>query len=201
MDFVKEDLDFKKILLRRYKSYHLNELEMVAILLIDELNKGVPHLVKAEELEPFMTISSKDIDQIMSRLVKCGYLSLDNKRHCFSIAPLKEKIFKDTIREVYVNESEKKTFNSSQDVYDLVIEAIKRPLTPVEYDTVNSWMIQHIEKEEILQAIEKIKAKRKNILVASIDKEIKLSLKKKTIEISEKDKELLSDLDKDIYGS
>ncbi len=200
MDFIKEDLDFKKILMRRYKSYHLNEQDVCVIFLIDELNKGVPHHIKAEELEPFMTINTKEIDAIMSKIVKLGYLVIDNKKHCLSLAPLKTKIFNDTIRDVYVHEAELKTFNDSSELYQLVIDAIKRPISPVEYDTVNSWVIRKITKEDVSSAIARVKERKRSVTIAALNKELKIDkLNKETI-IDENSKELLKDLDKDLYN-
>ena len=41
MDFILEDIDWRKILIRRYKNYHLNENDLAVILLINELNRCV----------------------------------------------------------------------------------------------------------------------------------------------------------------
>lgn len=198
MDFIKEDLDYRKVLLRRYKSYHLNEVELCALLLIDELNRGVPHLIKPEELEPFMSISAKDIDVIMGKLVKFGYIIIDNTKHCFSLQPLKEKIFNDTIKEVSVNEAEANNFKTYEDIYNLVISALKRGITPVEYDTVNSWVIKKIDKELIETTINKLLTKRKSVTIAAIDKELNKSKKEKET-LDKNSEELLKDLDVDLY--
>ena len=97
MDFILEDIDWRKILIRRYKNYHLNENDLAVILLINELNRGVPHLISPEEIVPYTTMNAEQIEQIMSKLLKAGYASIEGVS--FSVNAIKKKIFDDTVKE------------------------------------------------------------------------------------------------------
>lgn len=174
MNFIIEDLDWRKILIRRYKSYKLDERDLAVLFLINELNRGAPHLVTSEEIAIYTTIDAKSIDSIMSKLLKYGYLSLIESPVCLSIEPLKEKIFNDTMKEVKYSDLplSKDQQNSIKASYSKIVESIGRPLSSLEFDMVTSWEKSGITEEELELAVVRARGKKSKVNIASIHKQI-----------------------------
>lgn len=174
MNFIMEDLDWRKILIRRYKSYKLDENDLAVLFLINELNRGAPHLVTSEEIAIYTTIDAKSIDSIMSKLLKYGYLSLIESPVCLSIEPLKEKVFSDTIKEVKYSElpmtiDQQKSIKTS---ISKIVDSIGRPLSALEFDMISLWNKSGITEEEVELAITRAKGKKSKVNIASIHKQI-----------------------------
>ena len=157
MDFILEDIDWRKILIRRYKNYHLNENDLAVILLINELNRGVPHLISPEEIVPYTTMNAEQIEQIMSKLLKAGYASIEGVS--FSVNAIKKKIFDDTDKTQF------------EEIYHRLEVILKRQITALEYDVVTSWSQQNMSLEQLNDIINTLKTTRKKLSIAIIDKE------------------------------
>lgn len=205
MDFIIEDLDWKKILLRRYKSYKLNEEEVIILLLINELNRGAPHLVSVEELEPFTTLPTQRIDQILTKLIELKYVTLSEQDASISIQPLKLKIYKDTIKDIKLEETTTNFSNAkekAESIYSKLEQVLGRQISSIEYDIICNWFKTGATEEMVSKAIEKVKSKRGNPSVASIDKQILLLQKSKEVsKLDPLDEDQIEILRHDLYGS
>lgn len=205
MDFIIEDLDWKKILLRRYKSYKLNEEEVIILLLINELNRGAPHLVSVEELEPFTTLPTQRIDQILTKLIELKYVTLSEQDASISIQPLKLKIYKDTIKDIKLEETTTNFSNAkekAESIYSKLEQVLGRQISSIEYDIICNWFKTGATEEMVSKAIEKVKSKRGNPSVASIDKQILLLQKSKEVsKLNPLDEDQIEILRHDLYGS
>lgn len=169
MDFILEDIDWRKILIRRYKNYHLNENDLAVILLINELNRGVPHLISPEEIVPYTTMNDEQIEQIMSKLLKAGYASIEGVS--FSVNAIKKKIFDDTVKEASLAKDEIQDKTQFEEIYHRLEVILKRQITALEYDVVTSWSQQNMSLEQLNDIINTLKTTRKKLSIAIIDKE------------------------------
>lgn len=203
MDFILEDLDWKKILLRRYKNYRLDEQELVVLFLINELNRGAPHLISVDELESYTTMSAQRIDSILSRLIELKYVALSEEDASISIMPIKQKVYSDTIKDIKLEETSRdfsKARDQAESIYGHVEQAIGRQISSIEYDTICNWFKTGANLELIDEAITKAKAKRGNPSVASIDKQLLILQKAKELASSDSlTKEQIEILKHDIY--
>lgn len=169
MDFILEDIDWRKILIRRYKNYHLNENDLAVILLINELNRGVPHFISPEEIVPYTTMNAEQIEQIMSKLLKAGYASIEGVS--FSVNAIKKKIFDDTVKEASLAKDEIQDKTQFEEIYHRLEVILKRQITALEYDVVTSWSQQNMSLEQLNDIINTLKTTRKKLSIAIIDKE------------------------------
>ena len=169
MDFILEDIDWRKILIRRYKNYHLNENDLAVILLINELNRGGPHLISPEEIVPYTTMNAEQIEQIMSKLLKAGYASIEGVS--FSVNAIKKKIFDDTVKEASLAKDEIQDKTQFEEIYHRLEVILKRQITALEYDVVTSWSQQNMSLEQLNDIINTLKTTRKKLSIAIIDKE------------------------------
>lgn len=169
MDFILEDIDWRKILIRRYKNYHLNENDLAVILLINELNRGVPHPISPEEIVPYTTMNAEQIEQIMSKLLKAGYASIEGVS--FSVNAIKKKIFDDTVKEASLAKDEIQDKTQFEEIYHRLEVILKRQITALEYDVVTSWSQQNMSLEQLNDIINTLKTTRKKLSIAIIDKE------------------------------
>lgn len=150
-------LDFKFLLIDNYKKYKINENTLATILVMDQLiNQGNP-FITAELLSLKMSLDVADIDIILSKLIINGYLEykVSGGKTVCSLAPLKEKLYKDF--ESYVSKED--ATENNQEVSANVKAAtkdieklFKRSLLPLEINKVKEWIMTGYRVETIVDA-------------------------------------------------
>lgn len=166
-NFELNALDFKYLLLEYYKKLDISENELVVILMIDHLISQNNNLITADLLTIKMNLSIKDIDSILSKLVRDGLLEYSGE---FSIEPLKNKVINHFRKEVSKKNINKHNNVSSSDknIYEIFEAEFNRMLTPIEISMIGEWINYGYSIETITGAL-KDSLKKGKKSVKSID--------------------------------
>ena len=89
-------IDFRYLLLDAYKKMDISEQEVMVILMIDHLLKDGNDFITPDLLALKMTLSTKEIDNIMASLMKKEFLTYEtvDGKMVTSLNPLKTKLYK-----------------------------------------------------------------------------------------------------------
>ncbi len=150
-------LDFKFLLIDNYKKYKINENTLATILVMDQLiSQGNP-FITAELLSLKMSLDVADIDIILSKLIINGYLEykVSGGKTVCSLAPLKEKLFKDFESSVSKEDATENNQEVSANVKAAtkdIEKLFKRSLLPLEINKVKEWIMTGYRVETIVDA-------------------------------------------------
>jgi len=114
-------------------------------------------------------MNAEQIEQIMSKLLKAGYASIEGVS--FSVNAIKKKIFDDTVKEASLAKDEIQDKTQFEEIYHRLEVILKRQITALEYDVVTSWSQQNMSLEQLNDIINTLKTTRKKLSIAIIDKE------------------------------
>jgi DNA replication protein DnaD len=182
MDLNCYDLDWRKLLVKHYKYYGLNENDLAVILCLFDILTPNQSLIGADDLVSYMTISKDDIDKSLVKLLDkkfIEYIQLNGKT-VTSLSPLYARILSDLKKDVVIesNENQHKADQSQvNSLYSYFEETLGRTLTGRETDRISFWLRTGADEKMIKEAVEKLKAQSKTISLAAVDK-ILLSLQK-----------------------
>ncbi len=184
MDFSIMDVDWRKLLIKHYKSptYKLNENEVVVLLCLDDILSSNKILVTGEDLVNYMTLTSEEIDEVLSSLLEKKYIDYirENNKTITSIEPIKNKIFEDLKRDIIIESNEASTKENKEKVdnlYSYFESQLGRVLTGKEIDRISTWVRSGASEGMIKEAVEKVKAKGKTLSMNAVDK-VLLSIQK-----------------------
>lgn len=182
MKLVYTDLDWKALLIKRYKNYGLNENSVSLLLCLDEILKEGPKLVTAEDFEWMMTIKKNEIDNILATLMTRKFIALETvgKKTFTTMRPLVEKILDDTQKDILIeNDNEKKNESKEQGqkIYSYFENMLGRSLSAIEFDRICTWFKEGATEGMIKEAVERVKSKTPRVTIRAVDKMI-LSLEK-----------------------
>ena len=77
MNISKTDLDWKNILVKKYLSYDLDELDVMVIFVSDNILIQEPKtLLTCDILGAYMKASREDVDQSLSKLISKKYINV-----------------------------------------------------------------------------------------------------------------------------
>lgn len=159
MNLNYQDFDWKNILIKRYPSYQLSELDVMVIFVSDNVLKLEENVFLTQDiLSNYMTSSREDIDQSLSKLIKKKVLEVipQDKGMRFSLEKFKETLYNDVVKDIALNErigrnSVGLTGDLSQSVEDL----IGRVLSPTERDHISAWLKNGADEGMVKEAVSK----------------------------------------------
>lgn len=159
------DVNFRSLLLRKYKTYKMNDLDCMVVLLCDELlNLDKTIAINSELLSNYMSTPIDKIDDSLAKLFDCNFIELviEDGVSKISLANLKMKIFKDFKKDIIIENSMiTNTSNSQSNIYEYYVNRIGRQLSPIETNKLLSLMQDGYLITEIKQAIDICKDKNK----------------------------------------
>lgn len=171
---VTEAIDFRYLVLEHYKSLKITEEEVTTIFMIDFLiSQGNP-FITADLLSLKMSLSVKEIDNILANLLKKGLIEYvsQGKKTVTTLNPLKKKLY----REFQLSFAKEQTIEKSKDfkesldnIYSQFEKLLNRPLSPVEISKIREWVSYGYEDEVIIGALKEALSKGKKTL-RSVDK-------------------------------
>lgn len=171
---VTEAIDFRYLVLDHYKSLKITEEEVTTIFMIDFLiSQGNP-FITADLLSLKMSLSVKEIDNILANLLKKGLIEYvsQGKKTVTTLNPLKKKLY----REFQLSFAKEQTIEKSKDfkesldnIYSQFEKLLNRPLSPVEISKIREWVSYGYEDEIIIGALKEALSKGKKTL-RSVDK-------------------------------
>lgn len=160
-------IDWKSLLLSKYKSLDIKEEEVLIILMIDFCLQNGETVITPDVLALKMNYDQNTIDNHLSILFNKGYITLDSNEEGklqTSLNGLKYILISSLINNEEKPEKEEKDLEKEKNIFNLFETKFGRPLSFIEMETMNKWFEEGIEDDKILLALnEAIKAKKKNI--------------------------------------
>lgn len=156
--------DWKKALLNYYKSLELTENDVMIIYLIAFLIEDEECLVTPDLIALKATLKYEVIDDILDSLMQKKYVTTISKdgKIITSVESLKRILF-----ELYLldeNNAKKNNQEKQKEILKIIEQTFARPLSFVEVNMINEWLIDGYSKEKILFALkEAISRKIKSI--------------------------------------
>ena len=137
------------------------------------ISQGNP-FITADLLSLKMSLSVKEIDNILANLLKKGLIEYvsQGKKTVTTLNPLKKKLY----REFQLSFAKEQTIEKSKDfkesldnIYSQFEKLLNRPLSPVEISKIREWVSYGYEDEIIIGALKEALSKGKKTL-RSVDK-------------------------------
>lgn len=155
---IEKVISFRLALLDSYKKLGLNENETMVILLIDYLLSQGNSLITSDLLSLKMTLQPEEIDGILVELLNKKYLSYKTEegKLVTSIENIRKIVYsemKKTLTWEVKKESVQKDESLISDLYSLYEDKASQPLSPIEKDTIVSWLKNGYSEEEIKNAV------------------------------------------------
>ena len=181
-------LDYRYILIDQYRELGLTENEVIVLLLVDTIYKNKPSLITGELLSSKMTLKSEEIDKILVSLMDKHFLSYEDVNGIMvtSMENTYKKIidlFKKNVTSINDLENDKSQSDSYSRVLKRITEEMKRNLSSLELDLINTWFNGEnmITEQQINFAIDECLMKNNKITVKQIDRIIIKNLSHKDV--------------------
>ncbi len=150
-------LDFPYVLLEQYKSLAIKEDELAVILMVDHLLKQGNKMVTSDSLALKMNIPVKDIERILSSLLKRGLVDYvkGSKGMKTTLDPLKERVYGDFSKRMEKEEAAMTDAEKAEEIGEtgrFAEEKLGRSLTPLEQSTIQDWFLLGYGAEDIKNA-------------------------------------------------
>ncbi len=168
------ELDYRYILIDRYKSLGLSEIDVMILLSIDNILKSKPMLVTADTLALKMTIDEKEIDRLIVSLMDRKFIEYEHKDQLLvtSLAPTYRKL--ETLYADSITGRRKLEQTLSEDDKQNIFEAFEKvmgtSLTRLDIDKIMEWIEDGIEDSMILESLNECATKNKKVTVRLVDK-------------------------------
>jgi len=188
MDLNHLDLDWRRLLVKHYKYYGIDERGLAVIFCISDILTSADILVTAEDLVSYMTLPKSEIDEILVALMEknlIDYVSKNGKT-VTSLSPLYKKIVLGLKKDVVIeskDSSKVKVTKTVNSLYSYFEEEMGRTLTGREVDRIAALVRSGADERMVKEAVAKLKAKNRSVSIAAVDK-IVLSIQKSS-DISE----------------
>ena len=179
-------VDFRYRLLENYKRLRIQEKQVIALLMVDHLLRGGNPLITGDLLSLKMNYSVSECDSLLAGLVKDGFLSYDagEGKMRTSLDPLKKRLyslFQTDLAHAKASVSSASRSEALSRLYAYFEKRLNRTLSPLESDTIDSWLDDAYSEEQIKDALESALASGKKT-IKSVDKELRTARKRSDIE-------------------
>lgn len=174
MNLTYDDVNWKNILIKKYLSYSLDELDCMVLFVCDAvLSVESNVLITCDILLPYMKASKDDIDKSLSKLMNKKYIEcvINNGNIYSSLSNFKQKLFNDEIKDISLRKSISENVNISESLYSY-IESLNGPLSPLDKDLVSSWLKQGADEGMVKEACAKSVSKSGRVTFKKADKVI-----------------------------
>ena len=169
-----QELDYRYILIDRYKYLGLNENEVMIILSIDNILKHDAILVTADTLALKMSLGEKEIDQLIVELIDKGFIeyATKNDQMVTSLEPTFKKIEAFYTASIEDRRKSEQSLNEEQkeNIFTAFETAIGSSLTRLDIDKIMEWIQSGIDDKSILSALEECAMRNKKVTVRLVDK-------------------------------
>lgn len=167
---IKKIFDFQTSLALNYKNIGLNDDEYVVLSITYALCKDGSRFVNPSDLALLCNFSSTKIDVVISGLINKKYISneFDNSGNIITSFNGIEEILLSIIKKEIENKKENVQNESSVNIAKYMEEFFNRPLSPLEYDVIQSWKNKKYDFE-IIKASCDIAAQNGNRSIRYID--------------------------------
>ncbi|ARK30349.1 DnaD domain-containing protein [Halalkalibacter krulwichiae] len=155
---TQRQLSIPTLLLKHYKQLGLIEYELVALLQIQSCIDEGDGFPTPELLSERMTLSMNECADMLGRLIRKGFLTLDKKWdeqgvlfEFYTLEPLWAKLIQ-LLKGEQVTVQEQQKQNDEGSLYKKFEEEFCRPLSPIEAETLSMWLDQDQHASELILA-------------------------------------------------
>jgi len=151
-------LSFRYFLLDNYKKLKISEEELCVLLMCDHLIKQGNLFITADILRLKMNLHTQRIDEILVALINKKFIefTVTSDGMVTSLEPIRKKLFhlfevelsKD--KSSLASNERRKTIEELTQVYE---KKLRRSLSPIELDMINSWLDDDFSSSEIQDAL------------------------------------------------
>lgn len=184
MKFSFKDIDWRSVLLKRYKDYGLDETDVMVILVTDQIIKTDPDApVTPETLAGYMTLPASEIDRSLYKLMDKKLISftMENNISKFTLDNLFEKLFSDLKRDLVLYDSAGSS-SKVENAYKFLEDTLGRTLSVLEVDRISSWLKEGADLAMIKSAVANLNSRHTRITFSKLNQEILRLEKEKDIE-------------------
>ncbi|WP_088102172.1 DnaD domain-containing protein [Halalkalibacter urbisdiaboli] len=149
-------LSVPKLLLQHYKSIGLKEDELVALLQVQTFIDEGEQFPTPDRLSERMTHTTSGCAELLGRLVKKGYLTLEKQMddqgilfEFYTLEPLWIRLLQHIQGEEQTNQEQLK-FEQEGQLYTRFEQEFCRPLSPIEAETLSMWIDQDNHSPELI---------------------------------------------------
>lgn len=182
MDLNYLDLDWRRLLVKHYKYYGIDENGLSVIFCMYDILSEADILVTADDLVSYMTLPKAEIDELLVKLMDKGVIEYVTKegKTITSLRPLYNRIVSDLTKDIVIeskDQNKNKVNKVVKNLYGYFEEEMGRTLTGREVDRIAALIRSGADERMIKEAVAKLKAKNRPVSIAAVDK-IVLSLQK-----------------------
>lgn len=170
MNLTLNDIDWKALLIKKYQTYGLDEMDCMVLFVSDAVLDMEPNLlITCDVLSTYMKANKDAIDSSLSKLMAKNILTIQKTGGAFfsSLDDFKKRLFKDEVKDL-VLKGGNNTSVISENLYSF-LESINGPLSPIDRDRVAQWLKDGIEEEQIREACKKAMTKNGHISFKTAD--------------------------------
>lgn len=174
MNITMNDLDWKAILIKKYKEYKLTEVETMLLFLSDAILSIDPTtFLSPELLSSYMTVSKDEIDLALTKLMSKGFIdtTFEGGSMKYRVDSFKKRVFEDLVRDFSLRR-EKERMESSSNLYTDIEQMTGTILSPIEKDRITNWLRNGASEGMIKEAIESSMTANGNINFSKADKKV-----------------------------
>lgn len=174
MEFSFSDIDWRSLLLKRYKGYGLSESDVMVVFIADQIEKVDPTApITAETVAGYMTLSVDEVDQALERLLSRKFISytVDNMQAKLSLEGLFNRLFSDLQKDIVLKRDD--GGRKMSEIHEYLVKELNRPsLSPIELDKVAAMVSEGATLKLIKQAVSNIRSKGSNLTFSRLSKEV-----------------------------
>ncbi|MDD6241414.1 MAG: DnaD domain protein [Eubacteriales bacterium] len=172
MEIDVRDIDWKELLIKKYRNYDLDEEEVMVLFVSDAILTLEPKtLITKDILSPYMK-DQDGIDEALSKLLSKKFMTVTNDGQNFftSLDDFKKKLFLDSLKDLTLRNSP--SSQTSDSFYSDIESIVNRTLTPLERDQVSAWLKSGADEGMIKEALQRSITKSGNVSFKTADKKI-----------------------------
>lgn len=171
------DIDWKTLLVKRYLSYDLSELNVMTLFVSDAVLSMQPKtLLTCDILSSYMAAGKNEIDQSLTALISKNYLVIHTEGASVytSIEEFKERLYQDFVKDLILKgKDDRGPLNGvSPSLYTDIEEINGGTLAPIERDYVARWLKDGADEPMIKEACRKNITKSGTISFKGADRQI-----------------------------
>ena len=174
MEFSFSDIDWRSLLLKRYRGYGLGENEVMVLLVADQIQKIDPTApITSETLSGYMTITSEEIDACLERLMNRKLIAyvIEGTVAKLSFEGLFNKLFADLQKDITLKRDD--GGKRLSEIHAYLLQELNRPsFSPVEQDKIAAMVSEGATIKMFRTAVNNIRSKSNRVTMTRLSQEI-----------------------------
>ena len=172
-----ESVDFRYLLLEYYKKLGLTENEVLVLLMVNHLLNQKNDWITADMLSLKTNLKTKELDRILSDLVKRGFLEYVLESARVSLEPISKTLWQLFALDVAKNNQNRLSAERAEllsEIYSYYEKTLGRTLSPFDKDQINQWLDDGYRVEQIRHALDDALAEGRKTM-KSVGKRLRLA--------------------------